>query len=39
MCIYMYPFSLVAQMIKNPPIMQETQVQYPGQEDPLEKRM
>ena len=30
---------LVAQMVKNPPAMQETQVQSPGQEDPLEKGM
>ena len=29
--------SLVAQMVKNPPAMQETQVQSLGQEDPLEK--
>ena len=28
---------LVAQMVKNPPAMQETQVQSPGQEDPLEE--
>ena len=26
-------------MVKNPPAMQETQVQSPGQEDPLEKGM
>ena len=31
--------SLVAQMVKNLPAMQETQVQYLGREDPLEKRM
>ena len=31
--------SLVAQMVKNPPAMQETQVQSLGQEDPLEKGM
>ena len=31
--------SLVAQMIKNWPTMQETQVQFLSQEDPLEKRM
>ena len=30
---------LVAQMVKNPPTMQETWVQSLGQEDPLEKRM
>ena len=29
--------SLVAQMVKNPPAMQETQVWFLGQEDPLEK--
>ena len=31
--------SLVAQLVKNPPIMQETQVRSLGQEDPLEKGM
>ena len=30
---------LVAQMVKNPPAMLETQVQSLGQEDPLEKGM
>ena len=34
-----FGFSLVAQMVKNPPAMQETQVQSLGQEDPLEKGM
>ena len=29
--------SLVAQMVKRLPAMQETQVPSPGQEDPLEK--
>ena len=29
--------SLVAQMVKNPPAMQKTQVRSLGQEDPLEK--
>ena len=29
--------SLVAQLVKNPPAMQETLVQVLGQEDPLEK--
>ena len=29
--------SLVAQMVKDPPAMQESQVQSLGQEDPLEK--
>ena len=31
--------SLVAQLVKNPPEMQETQVPSVGQEDPLETRM
>ena len=31
--------SLVAQMVKNPPAMEGTQVHSSGQEDPLEKRM
>ena len=31
--------SLLARMIKNLPVMQETQVQFLGQEDPLEKGM
>ena len=30
---------LVAQMVKNPPVIWETWVQSLGQEDPLEKRM
>ena len=29
--------SLIAQLVKNPPAMQETTVQFLGQEDPLEK--
>ena len=29
--------SLVGQLVKNPPTMQETPVWFPGQEDPLEK--
>ena len=32
-----YGVSLAAQMVKNLPAMQETQVQSRGQEDPLEK--
>ena len=32
-------YSLVAQMVKNPPAMQETRVQSLGWEDPLEKGM
>ena len=31
--------SLVAQMVKSPPAMQETWVQSRGQEDPLEESM
>ena len=31
--------SLVAQMVKNPPAMQETQISSLGQENTLEKRM
>ena len=31
--------SLVAQLVKNPPAMQETPVQFLGGEDPLEKEM
>ena len=31
--------SLIAQSIKNLPAMQETRVQFLGQEDPLEKEM
>ena len=30
--------SLIAQLVKNPPAMQETLVQFLGQEDPLERR-
>ena len=30
--------SLIAQLVKNPPAMQETSVQFLGQEDLLEKR-
>ena len=31
--------SLIAQLVKSLPAMQETQVQFLGQEDPLEKEM
>ena len=34
-----HPASLVAQLVKNPPAMQETQVQSLGQDDPREKEM
>ena len=38
--MYTYVFaSLVAQMVKNPPVMWETWVGSLGWEDPLEKRM
>ena len=32
-----YKASLIAQLVKNPPVMQKTQVRFLGQEDPLEK--
>ena len=35
--LYLYGASLIAQLVKNPPAMQETSVQLLGQEDPLEK--
>ena len=35
----LYPASLLAQMVKNLPAMQETQVQSMSQDDPLEKGM
>ena len=31
--------SLIAQLVKNPPAIQETLVQFLGQENPLEKGM
>jgi len=31
--------TLIAQLVKNPPVMQETWIQSLGQEDPLEKGM
>ena len=34
---YIYRASLVAQLVKNPPAMQETWVRSLGWEDPLEK--
>ena len=34
--IQKYLLSLVAQLVKNPPAMQETPVQFLGREDPLE---
>ena len=35
---FLRPASLVAQLVKNPPAIQETRVQSLGWEDPLEKR-
>ena len=35
-CIYVSFYSLIAQLVKNPPAMQETPIQSMGQEDPLE---
>ena len=37
--LYLFSASLVAQMVKNLPAMQETQVQSLGQEDLLKKGM
>ena len=37
--VYLFKPSLVDQMVKNSPAMQETQVQTLGQEDHLEKGM
>ena len=39
MVFYITWASLVAQMVKNPSAVQETQVQFPIQEDPLEEGM
>ena len=36
---YVYPSSLVAQLVKDLPAMQETPVQFLGGEDPLEEGM
>ena len=37
--IYIYPYKGIAQMVRNLPAVQETQVQSLGQEDPLEKEI
>ena len=37
--VYSWSASLVAQLVKNPPIMRETWVRALGWEDPLEKEM
>ena len=34
-----FPYQKVARLVKNPPAVQETQVQSLGGEDPLEKEM
>ena len=39
MICFNYGASLVAQLVKNPPAVQETWIQSLGQEDPLEKEM
>ena len=36
-CLSLLRASLIAQVVKNPPAMQETPVQFLGWEDPLEK--
>ena len=37
--VYLQWASLVAQVVKNPPVIQEMQIQSLGQEDPLEKEI
>ena len=37
--VYLQWASLVAQVVKSPPVIQEMQIQSLGQEDPLEKEM
>ena len=37
--MYLQGASLIAQLVKNLPAMQETRVRFLGQEDPLEKEM
>ena len=39
LCLRVNHSHLVAQMVKCLPVMQETQVRFLGQEDPLEKEM
>ena len=36
-CAHLTGASLIAQLVKNPPTMQETLVRFLGREDPLEK--
>jgi len=38
-CLFLVGDSLVAQLVKNPLAVQETQVLFLGQEDSLEKRI
>ena len=38
-CFHIFFFTMLAQMVKNLPAVQETQVQSLGQEDPLQKGM
>ena len=38
-CLWLFLVTLVAQMVQNPPAMQEMQVWSLGREDPLEKEM
>ena len=38
-CFFYLKASLIAQLVKNLPTMQETWVQFLGWEDPLEKEM
>ena len=35
--VFPHRASVIAQLVKNLPAMQETLVQFPGREDPLEK--
>ena len=35
--LYVIRASLIAQLVKNPPAMQETLIRFLGQENPLEK--
>ena len=39
LCTFFNGASLVAQLVKNLPAMQDTWVRFLGQEDPLEKKM
>ena len=39
LCTVLHGASVMAQIVKNLPAMQETQVRFLGREDPLEKEM